>query len=126
MSALVVLGLVRDLFFRSKLDAVAESAGANLYYASDLDAAARQCLDKRPELVLVDLSDAAFPAAATAERLRAELPDSPIIGFASHVDLKPLRAARNAGFAVALSRSEFTARLPELLKEGFRVPKSRP
>jgi len=117
MSARVVLGLVRDLFFRSKLDAVAESAGVNLCYASDLEAAARQCLDKRPGLVLVDLSDAAFPAAATAARLRAALPNSRIVGFASHVDLKPLRAARDAGFASALSRSEFTARLPELLKE---------
>ena len=126
MSARVVLGLVRDLFFRSKLDAVAESAGVVLYYASDLEAAARQCLDRHPELVLVDLSDAAFPAAATAERLRAALPDSQIVGFASHVDLKTLRAARDAGFASALSRSEFTARLPELLKEGIRVRKSSP
>jgi DNA-binding NarL/FixJ family response regulator len=120
MSGRIVLGLVRDLFFRSKLDAVAESVGVNLCYASDLDAACQHGLAERPALVLVDLSDAAFPAAATAERLRATLPDSPIVGFASHVDLKPLRAAREAGFALALSRSEFTARLPELLKEyGF-------
>jgi len=117
MSARVVLGLVRDLFFRSKLDAVAESVGVDLCYASDLEAAARQCLARHPELVLVDLSDAAFPAASTAARLRAALPDSRIVGFASHVDLKPLRTARDAGFALALSRSEFTARLPELLQE---------
>jgi len=117
MSARTVLGLVRDLFFRSKLDAVAQSAGVDLCYASDLEAASRQCLDKHPALVVVDLSDTAFPAAATAERLHAALPDSRIVGFASHVDLKPLRAAREAGFALALSRSEFTARLPELLKE---------
>ena len=117
MSARVVLGLVRDLFFRSKLDAVAESAGVNLCYASDLEAAARQCVDQHPGLVLVDLSDAAFPAPATMERLRAALPNSRFVGFASHVDLKPLRAARDAGFALALSRSEFTARLPELLQE---------
>ena len=124
MSARVVLGLVRDLFFRSKLDAVAESVGVNLCYASDLDAAARQCRDKRPELVLVDLSDEAFPAAATAACVRAAVADSQIVGFASHVDLKPLRAASVAGFVLALSRSEFTARLPELLKEGFHARKS--
>jgi len=124
MSARVVLGLVRDLFFRSKLDAVAESAGVELCYASDLEAAARQSLKRRPELVLVDLSDAAFPAAATAARLRAARPDSRIVGFASHVDLKPLRSARDAGFALALSRSEFTARLPELLKEEFQARKN--
>ena len=39
-----------------------------------------------------------------------------LIGFASHVDLKALTAARNAGFDLTLSRSEFTARLAELLK----------
>ena len=39
MSARVVLGLVRDLFFRSKLDGVADSAGVDLCYASDLEAA---------------------------------------------------------------------------------------
>lgn len=117
MSAKVVLGLVRDLFFRSKLDAVAESAGVELFYASDLDAAARQCTAHQPSLILVDLSDAEFQAAATAERVRAAAPDARIIGFASHVDLKPLRAAKEAGFASALSRSEFTAKLPELLRQ---------
>jgi DNA-binding NarL/FixJ family response regulator len=116
MSSRVVLGLVRDLFFRSKLDAVAESGGVELFYASDLDAAARQCTAHQPSLILVDLSDAAFPAAATAEQLRAIVPESRIVGFASHIDLKPLRAAKEAGFASALSRSEFTAKLPELLK----------
>jgi hypothetical protein len=30
--------------------------------------------------------------------------------------LKPLRAAREAGFELTLSRSEFTAQLPDLLK----------
>jgi hypothetical protein len=39
-----------------------------------------------------------------------------MVGFASHIDLKPLRAAREAGFELTLSRSEFTAQLPDLLK----------
>ncbi|MGO9449874.1 MAG: hypothetical protein ACLQDV_02335 [Candidatus Binataceae bacterium] len=116
MSARAALGLIRDLFFRSKLDAVAESAGVDLFYASDLDAAAARCVRNQPSVVLVDLSDAAFPAAATVERIRASVPNARIIGFASHIDLKPLRAARDAGFEAALSRSEFTAKLPELLK----------
>ena len=110
------MGLVRDLFFRSKLDTVAEASVVELFYASDLDAAARQCTTHQPSLILVDLSDAAFPAAATAAQLRAIVPESSIVGFASHIDLKPLRAAKEAGFTTALSRSEFTAKLPDLLK----------
>jgi len=35
---------------------------------------------------------------------------------ATNQDLKSLAAARAAGFDLTLSRSEFTARLPELLK----------
>jgi len=116
MSHRTVLGLVRDLFFRSKLDAIAASAGTNLIYASDLESAARQCAAHGPSLVIVDLSDSTFGAAEDAARkIRESAPDARIVGFASHVDLKPLKAARAAGFEAALSRSEFTARLPEFL-----------
>jgi len=116
MAKRVVLALVKDLFFRSKLDVVAEQVGAEVAYASDLDAGAARCTELKPSLVIVDLSDEAFPAASASEKLRAEVPDARLVGFASHVDLKPLRAAKDAGFALALSRSEFTARLAELLK----------
>ncbi len=54
------------------------------------------------------------------EKIRAAAPDARVIGFASHVDLKPLKAAREAGYELTLSRSEFTARLPELLKAPTR------
>ena len=117
MSGKIVLALVKDLFFRSKLDVVAGQVGAEVGYASDLDGAARRCIELKPSLVIVDLSDAAFPAAASCEKIRAEAPGARIVGFASHVDLKPLRAAKDAGFALALSRSEFTAKLAELLKD---------
>jgi DNA-binding NarL/FixJ family response regulator len=116
MSGTVALALVKDLFFRSKLDAVAAQVGADVAYASDLDAAARRAAELQPAIVFADLSDTAFPAAETVARLRAAAPAARLVGFASHVDLKPLRAAREAGFELTLSRSEFTARLPELLK----------
>ena len=112
----IALGLVRDLFFRSKLDAVAHSAGAEIVYASDLDAASRRAAEVNPFVVFADLSDPSFPAAETVQKIRAAAPAVRMIGFASHVDLKPLKAAREAGFDLTLSRSEFTARLAEFLK----------
>jgi DNA-binding NarL/FixJ family response regulator len=115
--ALVALGLVRDLFFRSKLDAVAESLGAEILYASDLANASRRAAEKKPSVVFADLSDASFPVADTVAKIREAAPGAKLIGFASHVDLKPLRAAREAGFDQTLSRSEFTARLAEFLKQ---------
>ena len=113
---LVALGLLRDLFFRSKLDAVAESLDAEILYASDLANASRRAAEKQPAVVFADLSDASFPAADTAAKIRAAAPAAKLIGFASHVDLKPLRAAREAGFDQTLSRSEFTARLAEFFR----------
>jgi len=115
--AIVALGLVRDLFFRSKLDAVAASLGAEILYASDLANASKRAADKKPSVVFADLSDAAFPATDTAARIREAAPEAKLIGFASHIDLKPLRAGREAGFDQTLSRSEFTAHLAEFLKQ---------
>src|SRR6266852_2696308 len=116
MSNKVALGLIRDLFFRSKIDAVASALGATVAYASSLDAATSRCAELKPDLVFADLSDATFPALETIEKIRAVVPNARVVGFASHVDLNPLSAAREAGFELTLSRSEFTARLPDLLK----------
>jgi len=116
MSNKVALGLIRDLFFRSKIDAVASALGATVAYASTLDAATLRCAELEPDLVFADLSDATFPALETIQNIRAAAPDARVVGFASHIDLKPLNAAREAGFELTLSRSEFTSRLPDLLK----------
>jgi len=116
MSNKVALGLIRDLFFRSKIDAVASALGATVSYASSLDAAALRSAELNPDLVFADLSDPTFPALETIEKIRAAAPKARVVGFASHIDLKPLAAGREAGFELTLSRSEFTARLPDLLK----------
>lgn len=110
------LGLVRDIMFRSRIEAVADSLGVEIAYASDLARACERAAEFKPAIVFVDLSDAAFPAEAVAREIRTVAAGARLIGFASHVDLKSLGAARNAGFGLTLSRSEFTARLPELLK----------
>ncbi len=68
------IGLVRDLFFRSKIDAVGRAIGTYVAYASTLDAAAARCAPERPAIVFGDLSDASFPAAETESRLRAVAP----------------------------------------------------
>ena len=114
------LGLIRDLFFRAKIDAVAAAAGAEVEYASSLDVIAARCAQLRPSIIFTDLSDATFPALETLKQIRAAAPDARVIGFASHVDLKPLKAAREAGYEMTLSRSEFTAQLPVLLKGSTR------
>ncbi|MGA7872588.1 MAG: hypothetical protein WCA22_17005 [Candidatus Binatus sp.] len=120
MSRTIALGLIRDLFFRAKIDAVAHAVGAEVEYASSLDAVASRCAAMQPSIVFTDLSDAAFPALDTLKKIRAAAPSARVIGFASHVDLKPLKAAREAGYERTLSRSEFTAQLPDLLRRSPR------
>lgn len=116
MAKMIALALLRDLFFRSRLDAVAAGTGAEIAYAFDLESAARRAAELAPAIVFADLSDRSFPAIETAAKIRAAAPGARLIGFAAHVDLKPLRDAREAGFELALSRSEFSARLPGLLR----------
>ena len=116
MSNVIALGLIRDLFFRAKIDAVAAAVGAEVEYASSIEAGAARCAAISPSIIFTDLSDAAFPGLDTLEKIRAAAPAARVIGFASHIDLKPLKAAREAGYELTLSRSEFTARLAELLR----------
>lgn len=111
-----ILGLMHDLFFRSKVDAVSRVVGVEVAYAASLEEANARCAESAPALIFVDLADPSFPAVQTARAMRAAAPTARIIGFASHVDLKALGAAREAGFEMTLSRSEFTQRLPDLLK----------
>ena len=114
------LALVRDLFFRAKIDAVASAVGAEVEYASSLDVIAARCAATHPSIIFTDLSDATFPNLETLKQIRAAAPAARAIGFASHVDLKSLKAARDAGYDLTLSRSEFTAQLPDLLKGSDR------
>ena len=51
MSHTVALALIRDLFFRSKIDAVAAAVGAQVEYASSLDAVAARCAALKPAIV---------------------------------------------------------------------------
>jgi hypothetical protein len=111
-----ILGLMHDLFFRSKVDAVSHAVGIVVVYASSLEEAGARCAEEVPAMIFVDLADPLFPAVETAGAMRAVAPATRLIGFASHIDLKALGAAREAGFELTLSRSEFTQRLPELLK----------
>ena len=110
------LALIRDILFRSRIDAAAQSMHCEVAYASDLEQAVTQCVEVKPATVFIDLSDAAFPAAEAGLKIRAAAPQARVIGFASHVDLKALDTARGAGFDLTLSRSEFVNRLAELLK----------
>ncbi|HEX4208927.1 MAG TPA: hypothetical protein VHY56_00925 [Candidatus Binataceae bacterium] len=111
-----VLALVRDLLLRSRIEAAAEAAGVEVVFAGTYDRLRALATTRRISTVFADLSDTTLDPEITARELAAACPHANLIGFASHVDLKPLAAARAAGFAQTLSRSEFVSQLPVLLK----------
>jgi DNA-binding NarL/FixJ family response regulator len=111
-----VLGLVKDLMFRSKIDAACEAMGVEVAYVSTLDLLAQRCREIQPSVVLVDLSERIFAPETVMSELHQCAPDARVFGFASHVDLKSLAGARQAGFGRVLSRQEFAAQLPSLLR----------
>jgi len=109
------VGVLRDILFRSRIDAAAQARGIEVAYASDPAQACKRCSEFKPAVVFIDLSDAAFSEQNVYREIRAVAAQARIVGFASHVDLKAFESARDAGLDLLLSRSEFTARLPELL-----------
>lgn len=107
--SLVILALVRDLMFASRIGAEAKAAGVGCQIvrdASQLPAGGR--------MLLVDLNlDGAIEAAAAWQRAGG----GSVLGFVSHVDAQTISDAKAAGIARVLPRSRFVQILPQILRE---------
>lgn len=91
--------VVRDLFFRAKLESVVRAAGAEpVRDAADCDRA----------VVALGRADALEMITGLARR------GVPVLAFGSHVDAEALRAAREAG-AVAVPNSQVESALRAFL-----------
>lgn len=106
---------VRDLVFRSKIQAAAERLGVPFRLAprgKPLSEAARELGEGT---VLADLGEPGaldeIRAAKAAARVR-------VVGFLGHLEVDLARAAEQAGVDEVLSRGEFVQRLDEILKSG--------
>jgi DNA-binding NarL/FixJ family response regulator len=114
----MILAAVDDLLFSSKIRAVARQLGAELAFARTPEEILQKVRAEHPSLLLVDLNSAKADPIATISAIRSdqELAGVRILGFASHVHVDVIRAAREAGADEVLPRSAFAARLPEILK----------
>ena len=117
-----VLAVVPDLFFATKIAAVAKAAGVELALVPLAQAASR-CAELPPALVLLDLHAPGEPA-ALVRALKADpaLRAIPVVGFYSHVDGELRREALAAGADEVLPRSAFVTRLPALLSGAPPAP----
>ena len=111
----MILALVDDLMFRSKIRAAADRAGRTVAFVGR-DAIVREVSAAIPDLVIVDLDRAPLDPMSAIREIKAHPAGGGvrIVGFVSHVRADLIEAARAAG-AEALARSAFVARLPELM-----------
>ncbi len=113
----VILAIVDDLMFTSKIRSAAGLLGVTVGFARSADAALAEMRKNRPELVILDLNNPRTDPLGTVAAMKADpaLADIPTVGFASHVQTDVIAAAREAGVGEVMARSAFTSRLPEIL-----------
>jgi CheY-like chemotaxis protein len=115
-SGRLVMAVVPDLFFATRIAAVARAAGVSLEMVPTQNAVAR-IAGGRPDLVVLDLH--AKDGVTLVMELKAKVPAIPIVGFHSHVDMEIRRQALASGADAVLPRSRFNARLVEILQHGL-------
>lgn len=111
--------VVADLFFRSKIRAVAEAAGVAVKFARNFDELQTLLASSTdPANIIVDLNDRGLRPLDYLPRLAQAPRTARLLGFLSHVDVATANAAREAGCTV-MPRSQFVENLPAILTGNF-------
>ena len=114
----MILAIVGDLIFASKIGQTAKLAGIPVDFANAeekaMDFAAQQ-----PRLIIVDLNFNTINPLSLIGKLKQHpgLHHTTILGFLSHVQADLKLAAQNAGCDLVLPRSAFSQNLPDILKQ---------
>jgi DNA-binding NarL/FixJ family response regulator len=120
MKQMPVLVAVDDLLFSSKIRATAKQAGVEVVFARSPDEVLQQARALRPALAIFDLNSVKTDPVRTIEALKADPETAGVraLGFASHVHVDLINAARRAGADEVLPRSAFAGRLADILRAG--------
>jgi PleD family two-component response regulator len=113
--SVTVISVVDDMFFASKIRAVAEAAGVEISFPRSQEAVVAKARETTPGLIVVDLHHQRIDPMALAHELKAddELRRIKLLGFFSHVQTELQRNALAAGFDQVVPRSVFARDLPE-------------
>ena len=113
----VILAILDDLMFTSKIKNAASQLGVSVTFARSSDAALAHMRRSAPSLVIFDLNNPRTDPIGTVVVMKKDsaLAAIPTLGFASHVQTDVINAARQAGVDEVLARSAFTERLAEIL-----------
>lgn len=118
----MILAVVDDLMFTSKIKTTATGLGVTLVFARTSDGALAEMRKAAPTLVIFDLNNPRANPIGTVAAMKSEaaLASIPTVGFVSHVDTSTIDAARKAGIDEVLPRSAFTLRLAQILARDQR------
>ena len=111
----IVLALVRDLIFASRISASAKAVGVECRIIRDPTKLESQA----GNLLLVDLNE---PGAIEAAAGWQQASSRPVVGFVSHVDAQRIEQARQAGLTRIMARSAFVEALHSLLSSALSDP----
>jgi len=116
----MILALLDDLLFTSKIRTTAGQLGVTVAFARSADGALTQMRSTPPALVILDLNNPRIDPLRVVAAMKADaaLSAIPTVGFASHVQVEVIEAARQAGVEEVMARSAFTQKLPDILARG--------
>lgn len=114
-----VVALVEDLFFGSKISGTGAALGVPVVTVRSHAALLDELV--HAAAVIIDLMAAGSNPAALITAVKQRGPQLPVLAFLPHVEAELARAARHAGADRVLTRSQFTDRLPGLLREIYAL-----
>jgi len=119
----MILAVVEDLLFLSKIQQTAQQLGLAVKSAQPADLPDLAGKDV-PNALIIDLNHRSGKALEVLRTLKSSSKTKGIavIGFVSHVQTELIAAAREAGCDLVLARSAFLGQLPSLLRR-FSGPK---
>ena len=113
----IVLAIVDDMFFASKIRATAEAVGIEIGFPRSVEKLIEKAREVKPRLVIVDLHNTKIDPVALSSELKSneDLRDVQLLGFFSHVHTDLQRNAMAAGFDQVIPRSVFARDLAQIL-----------
>jgi CheY-like chemotaxis protein len=120
----MVLALVDDLLFSSKIRSVAEHLGEPIAFVRTRDEVVPALIEKGARAVIFDLDRSPLdPIGAIGEiRSRDDLAHVRLLAFVRHTSAETIARARQAGADVVLARSAFFPALATLLADRAAAP----
>jgi CheY-like chemotaxis protein len=117
MLCAMLLGLVADLFFATRIRETARQLGIECAIERDPARLAARAVELSPSVIIADMSLRGGDPAAAVRALKADERTRaiPVVGYLFDSDEDGIRVARAAGCDKVLSRGGLTKRLPEII-----------